>query len=1052
MSCEHCDPCGAAASAGSCACDCSQACGAAAALAASPNRAGQAALRTRIGSYGDFFEDALRQLSSADAPALRALGTRDASDPAIAVLDAWAVAADVLEFYRERLCNEGYLRTARSERSLRELASMVGFKPRPGVAATVHLAFLLDAHAAPVEIPARAKAQTIPQPGEQMQTFETDEAVQARAEWSTMTPRLTRVPALDRVAALLRPEIRLADPSLLVRPGEKLLFRFRDALAQQVVREVASARNDVQSGCVVVVLKPRPGLTPKLAAKILQLADKLAKKVDSSGDKAPAPVLEALEALVSYLLGASAIDALAGFGSGSSSGSSSGSGGNTGAALSDILTELLKPTMEVRIDTPPSEIDVSLDALERAPGAQPAAARYLHRAAATGLGAGGAMRGALLQSLMPELGGKLYAAWRKLPATRLTQDNAPDLYLLRATASPYGATAPLQGSIIRGSEQQDWSMSAIDRVYAFLDNVNETVSPNSLVLVQTPRVENAGSHTVRLARVIGASTAQRGDYGLNNKVTRLELVAPANGAILEVLHGGDKLGGMTTQLGYLRNTVFAVQSEPVTLAPEPITDDVQGAMITLDGLYEGLDVGRWLIVAGERTDVLANGVPVPGIDDGELAMVAAIGQAADQDSPGDSRRTVVMLREPLAFTYRRASVTIYGNVAPASHGETVSEVLGSGDARTRFASYQLKRAPLTHVAAPTVAGVAGSQTVRVNDVRWSEVDSLLDAGPAERAYEMSIDQGGAATIVFGDARHGARLPTGQDNLRAQYRVGIGRAGNVLPGQITLLSTRPLGVQGVVNPLRAGGGAEPDRMEQIRRNLPQAVLALSPNSRLVSVQDYAYFAQRFAAIGHVVATRLADGGASVVYLTLAGVDDIPLDPAGALLGSLADALRTYGDPLLPVVLGVRELIALVLQARVAIDPDADWNVVEPTLRARLLDAFSFDRAQLGRSVYLSQAIAAMQGTPGVAWVDVDVFGGISEQQLRDQDALAQAVAVLAAQALGGAVQDVVACAPARASDDAADDAARFLPAQLAVLVPDVPDTLVFNLVDTRSIQC
>ena len=108
--------------------------------------------------------------SASTAPAmqaspLRALTTRDTSDPTIALLDAWAIVADVLTFYRERLTNEGYLRTAQDGRALRELAALVGFQPRPGVSASAYLAYALDKDAAPVVIPQRAKAQTIPRAG-----------------------------------------------------------------------------------------------------------------------------------------------------------------------------------------------------------------------------------------------------------------------------------------------------------------------------------------------------------------------------------------------------------------------------------------------------------------------------------------------------------------------------------------------------------------------------------------------------------------------------------------------------------------------------------------------------------------------------------------------------------------------------------------------------------------------------------------------------------------------------------------------------------------------
>ena len=59
----------------------------------------------------------------------------------MALFDAWATIGDVLTFYQERIANEGYLRTATERRSVLELARLVGYQPRPGVAASVHLAY-----------------------------------------------------------------------------------------------------------------------------------------------------------------------------------------------------------------------------------------------------------------------------------------------------------------------------------------------------------------------------------------------------------------------------------------------------------------------------------------------------------------------------------------------------------------------------------------------------------------------------------------------------------------------------------------------------------------------------------------------------------------------------------------------------------------------------------------------------------------------------------------------------------------------------------------------
>jgi homeodomain-containing protein len=77
------------------------------------NRPGLSALAYRAGTYASFFETMMARLSNPDFPTLAALQTREPDDPAIALIDAWAIVADVLTFYQERIANEGYLRTDR---------------------------------------------------------------------------------------------------------------------------------------------------------------------------------------------------------------------------------------------------------------------------------------------------------------------------------------------------------------------------------------------------------------------------------------------------------------------------------------------------------------------------------------------------------------------------------------------------------------------------------------------------------------------------------------------------------------------------------------------------------------------------------------------------------------------------------------------------------------------------------------------------------------------------------------------------------------------------
>src|SRR6266581_6900728 len=82
------------------------------------NRPGLNALSYRVGTHATFLETMLARLSGLCLDSeddcnlgkgpypLQNLKTRERSDPAIALLDAWATVADVLSFYQERIANE----------------------------------------------------------------------------------------------------------------------------------------------------------------------------------------------------------------------------------------------------------------------------------------------------------------------------------------------------------------------------------------------------------------------------------------------------------------------------------------------------------------------------------------------------------------------------------------------------------------------------------------------------------------------------------------------------------------------------------------------------------------------------------------------------------------------------------------------------------------------------------------------------------------------------------------------------------------------------------
>lgn len=346
----------------------------------------------------------------------------------------------------------------------------------------------------------------------------------------------------------------------------------------------------------------------------------------------------------------------------------------------------------------------------------------------------------------------------------------------------------------------------------------------------------------------------------------------------------------------------------------------------------------------------------------EIAFIAS----GDDAISHDRDRSTLRLANATTRTYDRRRLRINANVAPATHGETVQAIAGSGDARLANQRFTLAQAPLTHVSAATPGGSASTLEVRVYDVLWQERASLFAAPAEARVFETTRDDRGVTTLQFGDGIEGARLPSGSANVRVRYRKGLGLAGNVAAGSLTTLLSRPLGVTAVANPVAASGGEDAEPLERARENAPVTVLTLE---RAVSVSDYANFARSFAGIAKAHAAWIPVGPARGVFLSIAGVDGAPVPEDGSTFVNLRDALRAHGDAQLP--LSIVNHAGLHFRCRVAVkvlashDADAVLALVDTALRRH----FAFAARQFGQAVSVDELAAVAQAVPGVEAVDV-----------------------------------------------------------------------------------
>ncbi len=352
-------------------------------------------------------------------------------------------------------------------------------------------------------------------------------------------------------------------------------------------------------------------------------------------------------------------------------------------------------------------------------------------------------------------------------------------------------------------------------------------------------------------------------------------------------------------------------------------------------------------------------------DDAVVAQIAFI--AGRSDAVTQSRdRTTLALAASLHYCYDRATVRVNANVAPATHGETVNEILGGGDAGLSDQSFVLRQVPLTYVSAATPSGRASTLEVRVNELLWQEVPTLYGRGPGERVYTTSLDDAGRTTVRYGDGGEGARLPSGQDNVRARYRKSSGAAGNLAANKLSTLLSRPLGVVGAVNPVAAGGGVDPETLEDTRVNAPLTVLTLD---RAVSVRDYEDYARSFAGIAKAHALWISSGPARGIFITVAGVDGAAVDASSATYRNLVSSLRQYGDPLAPLRVESYRPARFRLRAMVKVAADALTATVLAEVETALRERFGCAARTFGQPVSVDEVAAAIHAVASVEAVQI-----------------------------------------------------------------------------------
>ena len=258
---------------------------------------------------------------------------------------------------------------------------------------------------------------------------------------------------------------------------------------------------------------------------------------------------------------------------------------------------------------------------------------------------------------------------------------------------------------------------------------------------------------------------------------------------------------------------------------------------------------------------------------------------------------------------------------------------------------------------------------------WRSQQDLLNSDRFSRDFVVETEDNGKTYLRFGDDVLGKQPEVGQ-RFQATYRVGNGTIGNVGAEAIAHIVTPIDGITNVRNPLPAGGGTEPEAIEKVRLEAPEAFRV---QQRAVTEADYAAIAQRFRGVDRAIATRRWTGSWYTIFITVDREGGLPVDAdfKQKLLRHL-ESFRLAGHDL---QIQSPRFVALDIAMIVEVAPDYFRSNVKEALLTTFsatvspsgkVGFFNPNNFTFNQPVYLSQIIATAMQIPGVISANITRF--------------------------------------------------------------------------------
>lgn len=265
---------------------------------------------------------------------------------------------------------------------------------------------------------------------------------------------------------------------------------------------------------------------------------------------------------------------------------------------------------------------------------------------------------------------------------------------------------------------------------------------------------------------------------------------------------------------------------------------------------------------------------------------------------------------------------------------------------------------------------------------WAETPTFVDCPPGAKVYQLDRASGRIQFSPSASQGGGGAVPPAGKTIRAWYRRGGGRAGNVAAGTLTQVKPAIAGIE-VTNPERAGGGSDLETLDALIRRAPSCLYSLRV---AVTARDYEQVAlstggiARASAVADAELWRHAQRGMVVVRI-MPEIDVSGL-PNGAVSETIVrdhrvDAIRDRAEAALedrrPLGILTRvdwvKVRAVAVNARVMASPGADLVATEQGIHRRINALLSpLNERPIGQEIRASEVYEQILAEPGVRYAD------------------------------------------------------------------------------------